>query len=81
MGGYKSDEFSEKLQRGRGVIFNPKNYIADIGNFKQGFLSMKFHFSHCSAQEAYKIWPEVVDVCKPFNLLNRRWVDKIFICL
>ena len=37
----KSDEFSEKFQRGRGVIFNPKIYIADFGNFKQGFLSMK----------------------------------------
>ena len=24
-----------------GVIFNPKIYIADFGNFKQGFLSMK----------------------------------------
>ena len=36
----KSDEFLEKLQRGGG-IFNPKNYVADFGNFKQGFLSMK----------------------------------------
>ena len=36
----KSDEFSEKFQRG-GVIFNPKIYVADFGNFKQGFLSMK----------------------------------------
>ena len=35
------DEFSEKCQRGGGVIFNPKTYIADFGNFKQGFLSMK----------------------------------------
>ena len=26
---------------GGGVIFNPKIYIADFGNFKQGFLSMK----------------------------------------
>ena len=42
-GGYtKSDEFSEKFQKGRGrVIFNPKIYIADFDNFKQGFLSMK----------------------------------------
>ena len=23
------------------VIFNPKIYVADFGNFKQGFLSMK----------------------------------------
>ena len=30
----------EKRQRG-GVIFNPKIYVADFGNFKQGFLSMK----------------------------------------
>ena len=41
----KTDEFSEKLQRdggrGGGVIFNPKIYVADFGNFKQGFLSMK----------------------------------------
>ena len=27
---------------GGGVIFNPKIHIADFGNFKQGFLSMKF---------------------------------------
>ena len=25
----------------RGVIFNPKIYVKDFGNFKQGFLSMK----------------------------------------
>ena len=36
----KLDEFSEKFQRG-GVIFNPKIYVADFGNFKQGFLIMK----------------------------------------
>ena len=36
----KSDEFLEKCQRG-GVIFNPKIYVADFGNFKQGFLSME----------------------------------------
>ena len=37
----KSDEFLEKCQiRGVGVIFNPKNYIADFGNFKQGSLIM-----------------------------------------
>ena len=29
----KLDEFS----KGGGVIFNPKNYVADFGNFKQGF--------------------------------------------
>ena len=41
-GATNSDEFSEKFQRGwGGVIFNPKIYIADFGNFKQGFLSMK----------------------------------------
>ena len=38
-GATKSDEFSEKLQGGGGVIFNPK--IADFWNFKQGFLSRK----------------------------------------
>ena len=37
----KSDEFLEKFQGGRGVIFNPKIYTADFGNFRQGFLSMK----------------------------------------
>ena len=37
--GTKSDEFSGKCQRG-GLIFNPKIYVADFGNFKQGFLSM-----------------------------------------
>ena len=26
---------------GGGVIFNPKIYVADFGNFKQGLLSMK----------------------------------------
>ena len=26
---------------GGGVIFNPRNYIADFGNFKQEFFSMK----------------------------------------
>ena len=40
-GGTKSDEFSEKFQRGvGGVFFNPKIYVANFGNFKQGFLSM-----------------------------------------
>ena len=33
----KTDEFSEKFQRGAGVIFNPKIYIADFGNFKQEY--------------------------------------------
>ena len=38
----KSDEFSEKCRRGGlGVIFNPKIYLADFGNFKQSFLIMK----------------------------------------
>ena len=35
----KSDEFSEKCQMGEGGIFNPKIYIANFGNFKQGYLS------------------------------------------
>ena len=30
-----------KRSKGEGVIFNPKNYVADVGNFKQGFLIMK----------------------------------------
>ena len=33
----KSDEFLEKCQRGGGVIFNPKIYIADFWNFKLDF--------------------------------------------
>ena len=37
----KLDEFLEKCQRGGGVIFNPKIYVAHFGNFKQGFLIMK----------------------------------------
>ena len=36
----KSDDFSESSKGGE-VIFSPKIYIADYGNFKQGFLSMK----------------------------------------
>ena len=35
----KSDECLEKCQRG-GSIFNPKTYVADFGNFKQGLLIM-----------------------------------------
>ena len=30
----KSGEISEKCQRGWGVIFNPKIYVADFGNFR-----------------------------------------------
>ena len=37
----KTDRFSDNFQGGRGVIFNPKIYIADFGNLKQDFLSMK----------------------------------------
>ena len=37
----KTVEFLEKFQRGGGVMFYPKFYIADFGNLKQGFLSMK----------------------------------------
>ena len=33
--------FQESAKKGRGVIFNPKIYGADFGNFKQGFMSMK----------------------------------------
>ena len=36
----KSDDFSESSKGGE-IIFSPKIYIADFGNFKQGFLSMK----------------------------------------
>ena len=34
-GGKREEEEEED------VIFNPKKYVADFGNFKQGFLSMK----------------------------------------
>ena len=37
----KSDEFSEKFQGGWGHFHNKKINVADFGNFKQGFLSMK----------------------------------------
>ena len=30
-----------KIAKEGRVIFNPKIYVADFGNFKQGFLSMK----------------------------------------
>jgi len=33
--------FWKNSKEGAGVIFNPKNCVADFGNFKQGFLSMK----------------------------------------
>ena len=33
--------FRESSKGGGGVIFDPKIYVADFGNFKQGFLSMK----------------------------------------
>ena len=37
----QTDEFSEKLQRKGGIIFNPKIYISDYGNFQQKYLIMK----------------------------------------
>ena len=37
-GNTKTEAFSEKLQRGAGVIFNPKIFVADSW---QGFMSMK----------------------------------------
>ena len=38
----KTDDSSEKFHaEGRGVIFNPKIYVADFWNFKQGFLGIK----------------------------------------
>ena len=33
--------FGKSPKGGGGVIFNPKIYVADFGNFKQGFLTMK----------------------------------------
>ena len=42
-GATKSDEFSEKFQKGggAGVFFNPKIHIPDFWNIKQGILSRK----------------------------------------
>ena len=64
-GGYtKSDEFSEKFQRG-GVIFNPKFYIADFGNFKQGFLSITCvsAFIYCFMHTYFRpFWPILTSV-------------------
>ena len=37
----KSDGTFGKVPKGGEVIFNQKIYVADFGNFKQGFLSMK----------------------------------------
>ena len=33
--------FRKSSKGGRRIVSNPKNYVADFGNFKQGFLSMK----------------------------------------
>ena len=33
----KTDEFSEKFQRGGGVVFNPKNHFADLGPLNKTF--------------------------------------------
>ena len=33
----KTDEFSEKFQRGGGVIFNPKIYVADFCHYRRYF--------------------------------------------
>ena len=37
-------DFQTSSKGGGGVIFNPKIYVADFGNFKQGFLRMKFMY-------------------------------------
>ena len=34
-------KFWKSAKGGTEVIFNPKFYVADFGNFKKGFLSMK----------------------------------------
>ena len=38
---YQMGQIFGKFPRGGGVIFNPKIYIADFGNLKRAFLSMK----------------------------------------
>ena len=38
--------YRESSKGGGGVIFDPKIYVADFGNFKQGFLSMKLMREH-----------------------------------
>ena len=43
----KSDGTFGKVPKGGEVIFNQKIYVADFGNFKQGFLSMKFRVRVC----------------------------------
>ena len=37
----KRMNFRKSSKEGEGVIFNPKIYIADFWNFRQGFLSVK----------------------------------------
>ena len=38
----------------RGVIFNPKIYVGNFGNFKQGFLSMKLiQYSNFRVQDMF----------------------------
>ena len=47
--GTKTDEFSENFQKG-GVIFNPKNYIANFGPLYRalkGFLGEKIVIWFC----------------------------------
>ena len=52
----KLDDFLEKVPKGGGVIFNPKIYIADFGDFQQGFLSMKLiQTSNFSIQNLFVI--------------------------
>ena len=65
----KSEEFSEKFQRGL-VIFNPKIYVADFGSFKRGFMSMEL------IQKNPKLdinWPRVTRVTIVMDGIGRYW--------
>ena len=76
-----TDEFSEKFQRGEGVIFNPKNSVADFGKFKQGFLSMRLtqknnfkvcFFNNCIAKNENKThFEEGTSVSIPLELFRK----------
>ena len=66
--------FWKTAKGGQGVIFNPKIYVADLGNFKQGFLSMKLikirgfrvcFFNNCIDISIISIWQ------RPFGIFPK----------
>ena len=59
-----------KVPKGGRVIFNPKIYVADFGNFKQGFLSMKLiQKSNFRVQDMFfsTFWPTIKSRKYPFE--------------